>query len=136
MKLQDIYHLYRRAAFGIHPSEAKALTSLSREEVVEQLIAESDSVTPLHIDLPDFDEFFAGDFEGKTKKFRELVRNNAPKHIDYNQAWVSRLCSSKERLNERMTLFWTNHFVVRDNAIYYSVQYRNTLRKHALGNFK
>jgi uncharacterized protein (DUF1800 family) len=35
-----------------------------------------------------------------------------------------------------MTLFWVNHFVCRDEVIYYAVQYHNILRNNALGNFK
>ena len=136
MELQDIYHLYRRAAFGIHPSEAKRLTSFSREEVVDKLIEASDDVTPLTVDLSEFNEFFAGDFQGKLKEFRRLIRKNAGKHLEYNAAWLERISSSKEALNERLTLFWSNHFVVRDQVLYYSVQYRNMLRSHALGDFR
>ena len=35
-----------------------------------------------------------------------------------------------------MTLFWANHFVCHDKNILHIQQYNNTLRKHALGNFK
>lgn len=35
-----------------------------------------------------------------------------------------------------MTLFWANHFVCRENNAFFAQQYNNTLRKHALGNFK
>ena len=136
MELQDIYHLYRRAAFGIRPSEAKELTSLNREEVVDRLLKGSEDVTPLTVDLSDFDEFFAGDFQGKLNEFRKLIRKNASKHLTYNAAWLDRISTSKEALNERMTLFWSNHFVVRDQVLYYSVQYRNILREHALGDFR
>ncbi len=136
MKLQDIYHLYRRAAFGITPSDALKLTSLTREEVVDRLIDESEEVSPLNLDMPDIDEFFAGDFQGRIKEFEKLIRKNAEKHLIYNAAWLGRLVSSKEAFNERMTLFWTNHFVVGDQVLYYSVRYRNMLRRYALGDFR
>ncbi|MCW5520731.1 DUF1800 domain-containing protein [Aureitalea sp. L0-47] len=134
--MKNIYHLYRRAAFGIRPSEAKKLTSFTREEVVDKLMEGSENVTPLTVDLSEFDEFFAGDFQGKLKEFRKLIRKNASKHLEYNAAWLERISTSKEALNERMTLFWSNHFVVRDQVLYYSVQYRNMLREHALGDFR
>ena len=35
-----------------------------------------------------------------------------------------------------MTLFWANVFVCRDNDIFFIQQYNNTLRKHALGDFR
>ncbi|MEZ4797071.1 MAG: DUF1800 domain-containing protein [Flavobacteriaceae bacterium] len=55
---------------------------------------------------------------------------------DFNEAWVERLNRPKELLRERMTLFWANHFVCRENNAFFAQQYNNTLRKHALGNFK
>ena len=136
MELQNIYHLYRRAAFGISPSEAEKLSSLTREEVVDGLLASSEEVTPLTIDLPDYDAFFKRNKSGRLKELRKIIRKNAPKHLDYNQAWLERLCDPAEALNERMTLFWINHFVCRDQVIYYAIQYYNLLRTNALGNFK
>ena len=35
-----------------------------------------------------------------------------------------------------MTLFWANVFVCRDNNVFFIQQYNNTLRKHALGDFR
>lgn len=136
MELRNIYHLYRRAAFGISPSEAKKLTSRSREEVVDALFTESENISPLTMDLSEFDAFFENGMQGRLKEFRKIIRKNAPRHIDYNAAWFQRLCRPSEALNERMTLFWANHFVCRDQVIYYAVQYYNILRKNALGNFK
>ncbi|NNF30222.1 MAG: DUF1800 domain-containing protein [Flavobacteriaceae bacterium] len=136
MELQNIYHLYRRAAFGISPSEANKLVSLTREEVVDNLLADSEKVTPLTIDLPDYEAFFKRKPLGRRKELQKIIRKNAPKHLDYNKAWLKRLCEPTEALNERMTLFWINHFVCRDQVIYFAVQYYNLLRTNALGNFK
>ena len=136
MELRNIYHLYRRAAFGISPSEAKKLVSLSSEEVVDRLFRDSEEITSLTIDLPDFDKFFEDGMQGRLRQLEKIIRENAPKHIDYNATWFKKLCSSSEALNERMTLFWANHFVCRDQVIYYAIQYYNILRKNALGNFK
>jgi uncharacterized protein (DUF1800 family) len=136
MQLQNVYHLYRRAAFGISPSEAKKLSLLSRDQVVDNLLAASGEVTPLTIELPDYDAFFRRKHRGKRKELEKIIRKNAPKHLDYSQAWLKRLNEPTEALNERMTLFWVNHFVCRDQVIYYAMQYYNLLRANALGNFK
>lgn len=46
------------------------------------------------------------------------------------------MLNPKELLRERMTLFWANHFVCKDSNIKYVQRYNNTLRTHALGNFR
>lgn len=136
MELQNIYHLYRRAAFGISPTEAEKLSLLSRDEVVDKLLASSGEVTPLTIDLPDYEAFFNRKTAGRRRELQKIIRKNAPKHLDYNKAWLKRLCEPKEAFNERMTLFWINHFVCRDQVIYFAIQYYNLLRTNALGNLK
>ena len=66
---------------------------------------------------------------GKLKlKSNEKIR-------DYNKLWIERLANSDTLLREKMTLFWANHFVCKNQNIYFVQQYNNTLRKNALGNF-
>jgi uncharacterized protein (DUF1800 family) len=136
MELKHVYHLYRRAGFGILPKDAAALSRLSREEVVNGLFEASEDYEPLHIDMAPFDELFEEYPEPTFAQFRRVVLNNTAFLIPLNKAWMERLCDPSRALNERMTLFWANVFVCGDVVPPYIQQYNNTLRRNALGNFK
>ena len=66
----------------------------------------------------------------------QLQKLSRKKLLDFNKKWIYRMGTTNEQLRERMTLFWSNHFVVRDRNIVYFQSFNNTLRQHALGNFR
>lgn len=135
MKAKHIRHLYWRTGFGINPNALEKLSGKSRNEIVAQLFEESVNFTPLKIDTTTLESAFLNrDKADKTAK-QKLIKANNQKQLELNTAWVDRLMSSKEVLREKMTLFWANLFVCRDNNTIYIQQYNNTLRQHALGNF-
>ncbi len=136
MKIEHVYHLYRRAGFGILPEDASLLEEKSREEVVRELFRQSRNISPLAIDLSPFDEFFERNPNATYKQFKPVFEKNKELRIPLNRAWMERICNPKEPLRERMTLFWANIFVCQDQVVPYAQQFNNTLRKHALGNFK
>ena len=136
MKLSHVYHLYRRAGFGIKPEQAKALTAFSVEEVVDRLISSSEKFTPLEIDLSMFDAYFAQNPKPRFKDFKKILVKNKHLKFDINKAWLDRLFDPTEILNERLTLFWANVFVCKDYVVPNVQQFNNTLRRFALGNFR
>jgi len=136
MELRHIYHLYRRAGFGVLPEKAIRLTHLSRTAVVDALFSASEEYTPLNINLSVFEDFFRRNPNPKFKEFKPLIKETNHLHFELNKAWLERLCNPSEEINERMTLFWANVFVCKDNVVPYVQKYNNTLRKYALGNFK
>ena len=138
MDIKHIYHLYRRAAFGILPVEAEAKSSMSRKEVVNELFKASRDYTPLTIDQTPFDKFFARDLDRMTrrKEFVKTIENNKTLRLNFAGVFMDRMLNPIEPLNERMTLFWMNVFVCRDNVPPYIQRYNNVLRENALGNFK
>ena len=56
--------------------------------------------------------------------------------MELNGAWINRLGTSEAILREKMTLFWANIFVCKDNNMVYMQNYNNTLREYALGDFR
>ncbi len=69
---------------------------------------------------------------------REQIRNNAQKVRDLNLQWLDQMASGQDALREKMALFWHGHFACRTmgrNPLFMQ-QYANTLRQHALGNFR
>jgi uncharacterized protein (DUF1800 family) len=136
MTQREIQHLYWRAGFGISPKQLQQLAQKSKAQIVDELFDTSYRATPLKIDASEFEHI---DFQSlkqdkeALKKFTKLLQD---KLIDFNEAWIERLSNPKELLRERMTLFWANHFVCRENNTLFAQQYNNTLREHALGNLR
>ncbi|WP_046758636.1 DUF1800 domain-containing protein [Kordia jejudonensis] len=136
MTLQEIVHLYHRVGFGISYAEATALENKSREAIVNKIFSDSDTFTSLTIDISELLSTLEVIKMRDRKKVRSLIKESAKKVHELNSAWIARLGTSNQLLREKMTLFWANHFVCHDKNILHIQQYNNTLRKHALGNFK
>ncbi|RMB64151.1 DUF1800 domain-containing protein [Dokdonia sinensis] len=137
MNPQEIKHLYWRAGFGISPKALSKLEDASRGEVVDTLFEAAKTIKPLEMDLSAFEVLKQPRARKmmEDKKFRELAQKGRKMVKDLNYAWLSRMSEPESVLREKMTLFWTNVFVCRDNAIWHILPYHNLLREHALGNF-
>ena len=139
MKTKYIQHLYRRIGFGILPSTLGKLSKKSKKEVIKNLFTSSKNVTPLEVDTSEIKDIFSNMMRGSKldpETRRKIQKISRKKQIELNVAWIERLTNSSEILREKMTLFWANHFVCEDNSITYIQQFNNTLRKHALGDFR
>lgn len=136
METKHLQHLFWRAGFGIQPTQIRSLQSLSRKAVVKKLFSDSKRHQDLSIDLSEFSHYNFATILKNPKQLREFIEKSRLKIRDFNVAWVARMATSNFVLRERMTLFWANHFVCKDNNILYVIQYNNTLRKYALGDLK
>ena len=141
MKQKHLQHLYWRSSFGIDRNELAYLKSKSKSKIVEELFNKSNAYKPLQLNLSEFAEVKFKSKKELKKQFTEeeirKLRNKQQKKVrELNYAWLERLAEPNALLREKMTLFWANVFVCRDNHIYFIQQYNNTLRKHALGDFK
>lgn len=141
MKIRHIQHLYWRTGFGISSHELDDIKSNSKSKIVSNLFTNSEKINPIQLDLSEFLEI-----KNKTPKllkkemgeaaFQKLRQKSQQKVRYLNHTWIDRLTESESVLREKMTLFWANVFVCRDNNIFHIQQYNNTLRKNALGNFR
>lgn len=141
MKIRHIQHLYWRSGFGISSHELDDIKSNSKSKIVSNLFTNSEKINPIQLDLSEFLEI-----KNKTPKllkkemgeaaFQKLRQKSQQKVRYLNHTWIDRLTESESVLREKMTLFWANVFVCRDNNIFHIQQYNNTLRKNALGNFR
>lgn len=97
----DLEHLYRRASFGLSLLDPDTRTPIPYEHAVGLLVdydLRSDDVD-LYIDHPDY----------------AVVRTSgafAPNTViaDARKRWLFRMVHSRRPLQEKMTLFWHNHF--------------------------
>ncbi len=120
--VRRVGHLYRRAAFGATLAELEAGVKLGPEKTLRSLLEGGPG-------LPEFDRSMAPLAEA-------IVRSNDS--LNLRAWWLSRMLYSPHPLQEKLTLFWHNHFATSNakvnSARFMLVQY-SLLRQHALGNF-
>ncbi|MEM5566500.1 DUF1800 domain-containing protein [Psychroserpens sp. AS72] len=133
MNTKHFLHLFARASFGASQKDIINSSNLSPAQVVDFLFDTSKAMTPLDVDVSGFKNINKKDLDKKV--VQELQKKSRNKIKTFNIKWIERLESSQELLREKMTLFWANHFVCRDNNILFVQNYNNTLRANALGNF-
>ncbi len=137
MDTKYIQHLYWRAGFGINPNELSLFKKKSKKEIVTTLFRNSKKIEPISvINASDYIDLYKNFKSLKKEQRKKLQKMNQKKIRDLNVAWIQRLCNPHQLLRERMTLFWANHFVCKDNNILHFQQFNNLLRTYALGNFR
>jgi len=136
MNTKQIQHLFSRAGFGITPIQLESVSGSSKIAIVKKLFSNSKEINPLNLDLTEFESINPQELFKDKRAIKQFLNKSRIKLKNLNIAWIERLMSSETLLRERMTLFWANHFVCRDNNVIFVEQYQNTLRKHALGDFR
>ncbi|MBX2828921.1 MAG: DUF1800 domain-containing protein [Flavobacteriaceae bacterium] len=129
MKRQEVIHLYNRFGFGLNAKEIRRFSKMSFEKKLRK-----ETVDELRLDLSEFQGI---DFKNLSKLERmELRKRGRKKVLDLNAAWMRKMISSENIVQEKMNLFWHHHFAcIIDNPIY-GLQFTNAIRKHATGNFR
>jgi len=132
---QELQHLYWRVGFGLNPANFNSLPK-NRQQIVDAIFDNSKSTSPLKIDLSFMNGVTVKYLKENPKFAQELRVTSRKKLADLNYAWLNQLVDAKELLREKMTLFWANHFVCKVNHVVFAQKFNNTLRTHALGDFK
>lgn len=125
----QVAHLIRRTTFGPTPEQIKTNTGKTASQLLSALLA--DQPTP----SPPLDAVTATTFHDQP-----FDMTNAGKRTGYVKSWWANLMLGQPlSLLEKMTLFWSNHFVTNTATVddyRYSYRYNTLLRQYALGNFK
>src|SRR5262245_17083777 len=103
---QEIDHLYRRAGFGASQEEVDNYTKLSLASyagAVARLIGYEE--IPDDIDSKVGSAGFVGITARSGSGFQPAINI-----LDGRQRWLFRMVHSKRPLQEKMALFWHNHF--------------------------
>jgi uncharacterized protein (DUF1800 family) len=119
-------HLLRRMGFGGPPEEIEKLVSLGREGAVDYLI--------------NYDRIDNSAMEGVLEKsfdFRPPLDNIRFNSAEIRRWWFTRMVLTNRQFEEKMTLFWHNHFATALSKVPEVLMYIQnlTLRKHALDRF-
>jgi len=139
---QTASHLLRRTTYGARKSDIQESVDVGLENTIDQLLADIPPPRePIYFSYADDPNVAIGE-SWINKPYSEGEDRN--KIINERRRSLSTwtlytLINSGIHIQEKMTLFWNNHFVtqasvVKDpNLIYY---HNNLLRRNALGNFK
>lgn len=117
-----IAHLYRRATGGATAAQIERGRTIPSTQLVRELLDGGPGQAK-------FDSEVAAVREG-------VMTSNDPQQL--KGLWIYRMLHSPHPLEERMTLFWHNHFSTSNakvNDLRLMQQQNDTLRQHALGHF-
>ncbi|HKF58440.1 MAG TPA: DUF1800 family protein, partial [Blastocatellia bacterium] len=135
MTFDDAAHLIRRMGFGGTADEINNLMSMDREGAVNHLVnydnIPDDALTAL-----------AGDGKSPTVASASFNFSDPNNNTNFNDNeikrwWMTRMVLSQRQFQEKMTLFWHNHFASSLSKVrrqYMFVQ-NLMLRSHALDRF-
>ncbi|MEM6287220.1 MAG: DUF1800 domain-containing protein [Bacteroidota bacterium] len=139
-------HLLRRVTIGARPDDVDALLTLTPTEAVDRIVDRAVSRPALPepswagLRRPDWR---APDAEKQAFRDANNAARDEQRHGALNRLLGSNLSGRYARLGEafreRMTVFWSNHYVAdyqTHNLATWLWRYRKTLRAHAFGNVR
>jgi len=126
--ISKIRFIYRRLGFGISNEKAKDLLTNSPELLIDGIISSAKNM-PLTT-APEWGFWNNND-----------INNSENNQNYYKTLWQKQAFSNliNDGFRERLTLFWSNHFVTEYydyNIAQYMYQYHSKLQEYSLGNFK
>ncbi|WP_010135248.1 DUF1800 domain-containing protein [Ochrovirga pacifica] len=134
MNPQKIIHLYNRVGFGLLPNELKKISHLSVDEHVDLLLKKAKKQQPLKVNTSELSKY--DHVKNEREKRMMLQKVHRKLLVKLNTLWFKNLYSSESLLQDKMCLFWTNHFVCSSNFVDQTEQYLKVIQKHALGDFR
>jgi len=129
---ERVSHVFRRLGFGATKAQINGALSQSPENFIDNLIDQA-IATPVS-PSPSWANTTYQDYIDAGLDFDEETQNN---HNELRITVFNNMLSNG--LRERLTFFWSNHFVTALETYYCShmlFKYYNTLQTHALGNFE
>jgi uncharacterized protein (DUF1800 family) len=120
-------HLLRRMGFGGTPEEIDALAARGREGAVDYLINYD------QIDNKALDDLLIQNFDFLTPP----IDNKDISVNEIRRWWITRMIHSKRQFEEKLTLFWHNHFATSSSKVQDALLYNQNLvlRQYGLDRF-
>ncbi len=125
----DVGHLLRRTTFGPTPAQIKTYTGKTATQVVTQLLTDLPAPAPPVV-------------PATGKPFHDQPFDTVNQGVYQNYLkwwWIGQMVSQPVSIIEKMTLFWSNHFVTNAatvNDYRFMYRYNALLWEYALGNFR
>jgi uncharacterized protein (DUF1800 family) len=127
LSYDEAAHLLRRAGFGGNPAEIEDLSARGREGAVDYLLNYT------QIDNSAMNSLLAASFDFLTPPVDPQSISNP----EIRRWWFTRMVTTKRQFEEKMTLFWHNHFATSSSKVQDQLMYNQnqTLRANALARF-
>lgn len=137
LDFSDARHLVARSALGQEWGIVNQLKGRSRADAVNILLSHKENKTPALPSMTPWDNIMKMSTHSNKGK-RDARMQMGRESVRLKQWWMNHLLTTKAPVQERMTLFWHNHFTssfekVQQPKIMY-VQ-NQLLRDNAMGNF-
>ena len=133
-----IRHLLTRASFGIAVDEVNALLPLTQSQLVARLLTDEPLPAPPGTWVSE--PFDPNAYRALTQAEQQAWQRNNRLHIEETRAWwILQMAAKPFNLREKMTFFWHGHFTSefdKLNLAQWVFRQNDTLRRHALGNFR
>ncbi len=131
---KELQHLFLRAGFGLKPAQLQEFEGKSIEKILTIIFKQAENYTNFDFIKNDEKEIRPKLLPRNEKKLLRKERKEEIKML--NIKWLEKMQDNNNQLREKMTYFWHTHFACKSaNAVFNQLQ-NNTLRTHALGNFK
>ncbi len=137
---KEIVHLLKRTMFGAAKADVAHFASMSMSDAVDELLTASAApIGPLNNynnanytdpNVPDGQPWANAPYDSNV---------NVKRRISFKSWWIGQMLNQGRSIEEKMTLFWHNHFATETVTIGDArFVYKNNalLRSFALGNFK
>ncbi|MEN0003832.1 MAG: DUF1800 domain-containing protein [Bacteroidota bacterium] len=130
--MANIQHLYWRAGFGLSPQQWQEKKDWPISMAIDDLFLAAGKKVPVKGATTTIPKKRLSDEQRVA-----LRKENEKKVRKLNLDWVYRMGNPQySDLLERMSLFWHGHFACRSRLGSLATAQLNTIREHALGNFR
>ena len=131
---KELQHLFLRAGFGLKPTQLQEFEGKKIDKILDIIFKQAENYTNFDFIKNDEDEIKLKLLPRNEKKVLRKERREEIKML--NIKWLEKMQDNNNQLREKMTYFWHTHFACKSNNAIFNQLQNNTLRKHALGNFK
>jgi len=141
-------HLLRRTTFGLKKAHLDQMLALGSAEAAVDAVLNVPTTPP----APPINNYNRYDPDPTMQYIDPVVASgatwvNAPYDVEaegyriesWRGWWLNRMVEGEANIQEKMTLFWHNHFATKSEAIFHGrtvYNHNKMLRENALGNFK
>ncbi|MGX5820793.1 DUF1800 domain-containing protein [Chitinophaga lutea] len=136
----QVVHLLKRAMFGAKPADVRHFAAMTMDQAVDALI-QANTVTPAppvnHTSTTDTTGVTPGATWVNAPAGNEDLNNT--RRTSYKAWWTGLMLNQERTVHEKLVLFWHNHWATETQIVQdarFDYLHNQTLRNHALGNFK
>jgi uncharacterized protein (DUF1800 family) len=146
--ISEVKHLLKRTLFGSTKADIDFFLGLGMSSSVDTLLEliNHPNYLPPAPPLNNYDNVVSdpqcqagSPWPGTPDTNNGVVFTYTSRKKSLKSWWISQMLNQPRSLREKMTLFWSNHFVVEFDTVQvstYVYKYNALLREYALGNFK